>query len=760
MANTRFMERMFAATENAEENVLQMVFSDIQKAKEGEAVDTDELKYEKVGDNQIMVTDKGNNETTIAEISEDGNVDLYNPESEMNADALQMDGFLHPEVKDEVIPGNQTNPVDTVEEHLEEGVISPNLECGGKNPEAGCEMTVEEHAEEGKEAECAEGECPEEKKDEQKEFSVYSDNTVVQKIFSQQEYCEMLFSEIIAEETEDVAKVGNLKIEKVDGDTLIVSDVKSGDQAKVLLTDEEMEVEELSGSKNFSEEGEIPVESNEQFEPLHVVGVDAGNHQLVDTSVYDEESANEIATRLADAGVDAVEIFEDEAAARDYAAELLENLGVESDEDIEEPTEATFSDVDGFECGVYVTKYYSKNTSFMDRLFSEAAQGIETSQAKIEDALENGDEIETEEEIVTPISATEAVVESKDNGEYTKVTIDDDNMKLDALTKEEANDLMDDIAVSEDEVDEDEQAEDIVEEAEDTAEQAEEDAIEKEDEEKDFSDIYTNEAETKFFSEREPMTQYMIRLFSDKEDEKLIEQSIESGNQIDNDEIKITPVDAETAIVEDKTNEGELTKAVLTEEEIELCPISEEEAKALKEDTTSEEEKKVEEVDIKEEAEKPVEKAEEKEEEKNEEKVEEEKDEKKFSNTILDKWFAEAVVPAAGIHAQPIVQEAPTVEFIVDENGNPIAPAEEAAAQQVEVPSVEAIEDKAAAAVQQIQAAAAEAEAAILNAKAAPVEGQEADLQEATFSEKENIEEKTFSGNDVLVSWLNGTQRN
>ena len=169
---------------------------------------------------------------------------------------------------------------------------------------------------------------------------------------------------------------------------------------------------------------------------------------------------------------------------------------------------------------------------------------------------------------------------------------------------------------------------------------------------------------------------------------------------------KITPVDAETAIVEDKTNEGELTKAVLTEEEIELCPISEEEAKALKEDTTSEEEKKVEEVDLKEEAEKPAEK----EEEKKEEKVEEEKEEKKFSNTILDKWFAEAVVPAAGIHAQPVVQDAPTIEFIVDENGNPIAPAEDAA-QQEEMPSVEAIEDKAAAAVQQIQAAAAEAEA-------------------------------------------------
>jgi hypothetical protein len=165
--------------------------------------------------------------------------------------------------------------------------------------------------------------------------------------------------------------------------------------------------------------------------------------------VFDEEAANDIANRLSEAGVDAVEIFEDEAAARDYASELLENLGVESEEDIEEPTEATFSDVDGFECGVYVTKYYSKNTSFMDRLFSETNQGVETSQAKIEDALENGDEIETEAEIVTPISATEAVVKDKDKDEYTKVTIEDDNMKLDALTEDEANDLMDDIAVSE-----------------------------------------------------------------------------------------------------------------------------------------------------------------------------------------------------------------------------------------------------------------------------------------------------------------------
>jgi len=748
--NTRFMERMFSASEKQEEKVLNQVAGDIQKAKEGETVDTDELKYEKVGDNQVMVTDKGNNETTIAEVSEDGNFDLYNPEDAVVEESTKMEGFLHPEVGDEVIPGNQTNPVDVVEEHLEEGVISPNLECGGKNPEAGCEKTVEENAAEG-----AEGECPEEKADEQKEFSVYSDNTVIQKIFSQQEYCEMLFSEVIAEETEDVAKVGNLEIEKVGDDTLIVSDTKSGDQAKVCLSDDELEVEELS-DKNFSEEGEQPVESQEQLEPLHVVGVDAGNHQLVDTSVFDEGAAADIANRLTEAGVDAVEIFEDESEARDYALELLNNLGVQEVEDIEEPTEATFSDVDGFECGVYVTKYYSNNTCFMDRLFSEANQGIETSQAKIEDALENGDEIETEEEIVTPISATEAVVQDKDNGEYTKVTIDDDNMQLDSISEDEANDLMEDIAVSEDEVDEDEQAEDLVEDAEDDAEQAEEDEIEKEDEEKDFSDIWTNEAETKFFSENEPMTQYMIRLFSEEEKEELIEESIENGNQIENDDVKITPVDSETAIIEDKKNDGELTKAVLTEEDIDLSPISEEDADNLLENiSVSEEEEKVEEPEDKEEPKEGEEKK--PEEEKVEEKVEEEKEEKKFSSTVLDKWFAEAVAPAAGINAQPVAQQAPTVEFVVDENGNPIAPAN---AEPEAAPSVEAIEDKAIAAVQQIQAAAAEAEAAILNAKAAPVENQEADLQEATFSEKEDIKEKTFSGDNVLVSWLNGTKRN
>jgi hypothetical protein len=84
---------------------------------------------------------------------------------------------------------------------------------------------------------------------------------------------------------------------------------------------------------------------------------------------------------------------------------------------------------------------------------------------------------------------------------------------------------------------------------------------------------------------------------------------------------------------------------------------------------------------------------------------------------------------------------------------------------QEEQPSIETIEDKAVAAVQQIQAAASEAEAAIMNAKSAPVQNQEPDIQEAQFSYyddyEDDYEERTFSdgydgyyNGDTLVSWL------
>lgn len=724
MANTRFMERMFSATEKEEKEVLNQVAGDIQKAKEEGSVDTDELKYEKVGDNQVSITDKANNETTIAEVAEDGNVDLYNPEDQLVEEEGHLDGFLHPEVtEDEVIPGEQTNPVESVEEHLEEGVIAPNRPDGGKNPEAGCEKTVEETAAEGP---CNEEECEEEKEEEEKEFSVYSDNTVIQKIFSQQEYCEMLFSDIInSEEAEDVAKVGNLKIEKIDDDTVIVSDLKSGDQAKVKLSEEDLEVEEL-GKKDFSEEGEEKECQLNQLQPIHVVGVDTGNHILIDSPVFDEEAAEDLSARLTEAGVDGVQILAEETEARDYISELLDNLGVESQDDIEETQEATFSDVEGNEFGVYVTRYFSSNTIFMDRLFSEASHDIEVSQAKIEDAIENGDEIETENEIVTPISSNEAIVEDKENEEFTKVTLDDDDMNLESISKEDAEDLMKDIAVSEEEVDEDE--------------------------EKDFSDIYTNDAETKFFSEHEEMTQYMIRLFSDEENEEEIEKAIEDGEKVETETVVITPVDSETAIIEDKDN-GEFTKAIMSEEDINVTPISEEEADSLtekKEEEKAEVEEKKAEGD-EEKAEKAEEKAEDAAKEvadAEEEKEEEKEESKEFSNKVLDKWFAEVVTPVARPVAPAAPAQAPVPVAVVPA-AEAEAPVEEAAAEAT--PSIEAIEDKAIAAVQQIQAAAAEAEAQILNAKAAPAEEAEADLQEAQFSEKE----KTFSENDTLVSWLN-----
>ena len=124
------------------------------------------------------------------------------------------------------------------------------------------------------------------------------------------------------------------------------------------------------------------------------------------------------------------------------------------------------------------------------------------------------------------------------------------------------------------------------------------------------------------------------------------------------------------------------------------------------------------------------------------EKDENKEDEKKFSDP-MSKFFAEV---------SGVAVDAPkTVEFIVDENGNPVRPVVAEASSEEATP-VEAIEDKALAAVQSIQAAAAEAQAQILNAKSAPVENQE-DLQEATFSQKES------NSNDIVVSWIKGNMR-
>lgn len=692
MKNTRFMEVLFSAVKNNDEELTAQVAKDIEDAKVNGVVDTDEVKYEDAGDGRVAITDKETGEVTVAEKASDDaeTYDLYPAEM-----TEQVEGFIHPE-EDGVTPGAQQGAPDedVAEDHLGGTPISESVE----------EETAEEIAEAGPcdEEECEEEEC-EEDEEEVREFSVSTDNTVVLRIFSDQAFCERLFSEVI--ESEETAVVGDLKIEKdaSDENAVIVTNETTGDQAKVVLEDDEMEVTELE-SKAFSNE--------EQFEPLHVVGVDPFNHVIVDAPEYSEESAQELVERLAEQGVDAVQVFECPDAAREYAIELLNGLGVESEEEIEEPVQAEFSDHT-----IYLTKFYSNNTDFMVRMFSEAVNDVDASQAAIEDAIENGDEIETDTEIITPIDAETAVIEDKESGEFTKVTLDGDDMNLNAISEEEAEELTSHIAVSDEE----------------------------EDEEKNFSSIYCDEAETRFFSESEEMTKYMIRLFSEDADSEEIEKAIESGEQIENDTEIITPIDAETAVIEDKEN-GEFTKAVMDDEVLDVTPISEEEAEELTKNLEVKEEAVVEEEKEDEKEKEDEEKAEDAE-EKKEDEVEEEKE---FST--LEKFFNEAVAaPASGRQMM----------FFVDENGNPVAPVEvapeakEEAEAPVEVaPTVEAVEDKAIAAVQSIQAAAAEAEAAIMNAKAAPAENAEEDLKEAQFSDNTAEEVK----NDTLLSWLDGTK--
>ena len=381
------MQALFSATEEGDEELTGQVASDIEKAKRVGSVDTDEVRYDSNGDGSVSVTDKANGEVTVAENATDGSgaYDLYPAEITEN-----LDGYLHPGM-DGVTPGDQQD-FDTEDawSHLEDGVISPNLPNGGLNPYAGYEQSVEELANAGGCSECGEGD------EEGRQFSVYTENYVVNQILQDQPFMERIFSEVI--ESEETAKVGDIKVEKLpDEDAVVVTSESTGDQARVSFDGDEMEVEELD-SKEFSED--------EQFEQLHVVGVDPINHVLVDAPEYDEESAQELAQDLTQQGVDGVQIFGSSEEARDYAMGLLGNLGVESEDDIESPEQAEFSDHT-----IYVTKYYTNNTYYMDRLFSEAANDISVSQDAIEDAIENGDEIETDDEIVTPIDKSTAIIE-------------------------------------------------------------------------------------------------------------------------------------------------------------------------------------------------------------------------------------------------------------------------------------------------------------------------------------------------------------
>ena len=720
MAITKFMEVMFSASASEDEELLNQTASDIEAAKkDGKFVDEDnQITYVDLGEGVVQAVDEGHGgEITFISTSEDGNYDLE-PGNPAIQDE-QIEGYLHPEVDETVEVGEQQGEKDEkVEEHMTgEDVIAPNKPDGGLNPEAGQEQTVEEHAEAGEENKDGEnGKCPEcgkepctceeEDEEEEKKFSVSTDNTVVLRVFSDQEFCERLFSEVI--ESEETAKVGDLKIEKVeDENAVVVTDVETGDAAKVTLDGDELEVQELDQKEfNFSD---FEDEGPEGYNQLHVVGVDPFNHVIVDAEEYEEDSANDLVQRLTEDGVDAVQVFDNAEDARDYAIDLLTSLGAETTDDVEEPEQVEYSDH-----SIFVTRFYSNHTDYMMKIFSEAANDVDASQEVIEKAIGDGEEIEVDTEIITPIDAKTAVVEDKENGEFTKVTVEDEDMKFDPITEKEAEELTENIVK-----DEDEEVEEETEELENDTINGEDD--DEDEEEKDFSDIWTNDAQTRFFSENEEMTDYMVRLFSEEADQEQIEDAIEAGEQIETDDEVITPVDAKTAIIEDKES-GEFTKATLDDETIDVKPISEEEADELTEDLQ-------------------VEDKDEEEDEKAEEEAPKEEEEKKFST--LEKFFADSTVGQAP--AEPEI-----VQAVYDANGNlvPFKPEEEAA------PSVEAIEDKALQAVQSIQEAAAEASAQILQAKQAPVEGEEEDLREAQFSENEEVQKEFSDNNDTLVSWL------
>lgn len=769
MKITRFMQTMFSAVENGDEELTKQVANDIESAKANGIVDTKEVKYENRGDGKVAITDKETGEVTIAERAAD-EAEMYELVPECATPDAQLEGYLHP-LDGEGHKGNQTGAPDEHESDHFEGNIAPNLPNGGRNDAAGHERSVEEIAQGC--PKCGKNPC---ECEDEKEFSVSTDNTVVLRIFSDQEFCERVFSEVI--ESEETAKVGDLKIEKIadEEEAVVVTDENSGDQAKVTFEGDEMKVTELD-SKNFSEE--------EQFDSLHVVGVDAGNHVIVDAPEYDEESAEELKRRLTEDGVDAVEIFDDKEEARDYAFQLLGNLGGDLD-GVGEPEQAEYSDHT-----IWLTEFSTDNTVIMDRMFSEAVNGIADLQDAVNDAIHSGDQIETDDEVITPVDACTAVIEDKSNDEITKASIDGNDLKLVRISEEDAQDMTGDLTVIEAESDEDEK--DFSEEEEYTdymvrlfSEEADKEEIESaikegeqvetddeiitpvdsktaviedknngeftkavvtedsinvspiseekadeltedlsvEEDEKDYSDIYYDEeTETKFFSENEEMTDYMIRLFSDESEVSAIEDAIENGDQIECDNEIITPVDSKAAVVEDKEN-GEFTKAILSDDDIDLEPISEEKANELTKDI-----------------------------EKDEEGTDEETGEKKFSGVysedpVLDKWFAD-VAMAQAAPAGPQAPAAPVAG--TNAYGNPV-PAAEVPVEGA--PTVEAVEDQAQAAVAQIQAAAEAAQAAIMEAKAAPAPNQEADLQEAQFSETEEneIEEKSFS--EPFMSWL------
>ena len=514
------MQVMFSATENQDEELMTQVANDVEAAKTEGSFEDDEVAYVNLGSGKVLVVDKENGESTVIE-EDPENAEGYSLEGFENKDEA-LEKYLHP-LNDGVTPDEnvKTEVTEKVEEdHLDGKEISETV------PEVKAEDIAEG---ENVCPECGKTPCACEKKDGEEEQHEFS-NTAVAKLFSQSDlYCR-IFSEVITENKP--AFIGDLKIEvdEKDPEAIIVTDVESGDAAQVNINEEgEAIVNELQ--KECSDE--------EEFKPLYVVGVSPDTNELVDAQVYGEEEAEQLAQRYQELGIDGIGIFEDQLEAQEHAGDLLNEIGVTDLEEHEEPEEHTFSDMEGV--SIFTTKFFSaeSTTAFMERLYSEAEEEITDSQDAIEDAIESGEQVEDENLVITPISSNAAVVADKDNGEYTKVVLDNDELDLEKINEEEADELTKDLEVG--------------------------------------------EGEEKTYSE------YEIKLSMYSEAQEEVAEVIKDGKEVENDEQKITPVSEDAAIVYDKEND-EFTKVVLDEEgNLETAHLTKTEAEA---EVKGEEEKK------------------------------------------------------------------------------------------------------------------------------------------------------------------------
>ena len=474
---TRFMQVMFSANENNDEELTSQVANDIETAKageEGSGIEDDEVSYVNLGSGKVLITDKGTGEATVAEQNED-DPEQYDLEGFENDEDLEK--YLH--TLDGVTPDDnvKTEVTEHAEDHLTgEDVISPNLEDGGLNPDAGHEESVTEieepEDEDDEDACCEDDECDDDEKaysvtlteDELKMFSDYCEslyNSASLKIFSDPNFYAKVFSDVLDEDKPAIH--GDLKIEKTDDDTIVVTDLESGDEAQVTVDDDDEFVvsdvqKELSDDEKdysvtltedelkmfsdyceslYSEEDEED-DNEEEYEPLFVVGIDPVNHVIVDSPVYNEDDAEALSQRLSEDGVVGIEVFDCPDAARDHAVELLKEAGVEELDQVSEPEEHNFSDVT-----IFTTRYFNDCTEFMFKLFSETDEDITDTQDNIEEAIQSGDQKETESEVITPIDEDTAVVHDKDTDEYTKVTLTKEDINTEKLTEEEADDLLD-----------------------------------------------------------------------------------------------------------------------------------------------------------------------------------------------------------------------------------------------------------------------------------------------------------------------------